>query len=77
MDYRYIAENDNFSTKYNQNFFVLSDSDIKRLQDTDINHVILVVSTSRSISCLLLTDYNWNVTQALESWFDIQHNVKN
>jgi len=69
MDYRYIAENDKFSTNFvsthHQNFSVLSESDIKRLQDIDINHILSVLSTSRSTTCLLLTNYNWNTTQVL------------
>ncbi|RHN61579.1 putative aminoacyltransferase, E1 ubiquitin-activating enzyme [Medicago truncatula] len=60
-----------------QHFYVLSESDIKRLQDADINHLSSILFVSRPVACLLLSHYNWNVTQASESWFDNQQKVRN
>ncbi|RHN61581.1 putative aminoacyltransferase, E1 ubiquitin-activating enzyme [Medicago truncatula] len=68
-DYSPIAEDDN-------HFSVLNESDIKHLQNNGINHILSVLSTSRSTACLLLTNYNWNVPQALESWFDNPQKVQ-
>jgi len=59
-----------------QHFYVLSESDIKRLQDADINHLSSILFVSRPVACLLLSHYNWNVTQASESWFDNQQKVR-
>lgn len=68
-DYSPIAEDDN-------HFSVLNESDIKHLQNNGINHILSVLSTSRSTACLLLTNYNWNVPQALQSWFDNPQKVQ-
>jgi len=62
-DYSSISEDGN-------QFSVLSESDIKHLQNNDINHILSILLISRPLACLLLTNYNWNTTQVLESWFD-------
>jgi len=68
-DHSSIADNNN-------HFSVLSESDIKHLQNNDINHILSILSISRPLACLLLTNCNWNTTQVLESWFDNPQKVQ-
>ncbi|CAJ2679639.1 unnamed protein product [Trifolium pratense] len=70
-DYSHIAEEEN-----DNHFSVLTESDIKLLQNNDINHISSILSISKATSSLLLSRYNWNITQVMESWFDNQQKVQ-
>ncbi|PNX97239.1 putative E3 ubiquitin-protein ligase ARI7-like protein [Trifolium pratense] len=70
-DYSHIAEEEN-----DNHFSVLTESDIKLLQNNDINHISSILSISKATSSLLLSHYNWNITQVMESWFDNQQKVQ-
>lgn len=67
-----------------QCFIVLSESDIKRLQEVDINKVLSILPISRATACLLLYHYEWSATKVLEAWFAtkaalerLHHHVEN
>ncbi|KAK2381400.1 RING/U-box superfamily protein [Trifolium repens] len=69
-DYSYISDEDE------NHFSVLTESDIKRLQNEDIDHISSILSLSKPTSSLLLSHFNWNITQVMESWFDNPQKVQ-
>ncbi|KAJ1397058.1 putative E3 ubiquitin-protein ligase [Sesbania bispinosa] len=60
-----------------KNFTVWDESNIKRLQEADINQVSYVLSISKFAACLLLRHCEWNVTKVLEAWIDNEERVRN
>jgi hypothetical protein len=45
--------------KFQQNYSVLSEDDIKQHQADDMNRVSTVLSISKAEACALLRSYNW------------------
>ncbi|KAJ1378141.1 Zinc finger, CCHC-type [Sesbania bispinosa] len=60
-----------------KNFTVLDESNIKRLQEADINQVSYVLCISKFSACLLLRHCEWSVTKVLETWIDNEERVRN
>ncbi|KAJ1376409.1 IBR domain [Sesbania bispinosa] len=60
-----------------KNFTVLEESNIKRLQEADINQISYVLSISKFSACLLLHHCEWSVTKVFEAWIDNEERVRN
>uniref|UniRef100_A0A453P127 E3 ubiquitin-protein ligase ARIH1-like UBA-like domain-containing protein n=1 Tax=Aegilops tauschii subsp. strangulata TaxID=200361 RepID=A0A453P127_AEGTS len=54
---------------FQQNYSVLSETDIKQHQADDMNRVSTVLSISKSEACALLRSYNWSVSKVHDEWF--------
>ncbi|KAH7681311.1 E3 ubiquitin ligase RBR family protein [Dioscorea alata] len=52
-----------------QNYIILSEVDINRHQEDDINRVSTVLSLPRVSACILLRHYNWSVSRVHDEWF--------
>lgn len=63
-------------TSKEQCYTILSESDIKRLQDIDINKVSSVLLIPRVVACLLLIHHEWSVLKVHEAWFDDEESVR-
>ncbi|KAK7312215.1 hypothetical protein VNO77_35923 [Canavalia gladiata] len=74
-DYIEGEENSTNKTIF-QNYTVLSEPEVKRLQDTDIDEVSCVLSISRDGAILLLNHYEWSVIKVHEAWFDDEERVR-
>ncbi|KAJ8574040.1 hypothetical protein K7X08_010551 [Anisodus acutangulus] len=59
-----------------RNYVVLSDNDIRRLMDDDINKVSSVLSVSKNEASALLRRYNWSVHKVHEEWFADESKVR-
>ncbi|XP_027355496.1 probable E3 ubiquitin-protein ligase ARI7 [Abrus precatorius] len=75
-DDNYLEEVENPSEVEQKNYAVLSESDVKRLQDLDINEVSCVLSIPRVSACLLLIHYEWSVMNVHEAWFNDEERVR-
>ncbi|KAG4985027.1 hypothetical protein JHK82_032626 [Glycine max] len=64
------------TSKEQQHYTVLSESDIKRHQDADIKQVSCVLLISIVFSCLLLVHHEWSVLKVQEVWFDDEERVR-
>ncbi|TKY67742.1 E3 ubiquitin-protein ligase ARI7 [Spatholobus suberectus] len=64
------------TSKEQRHYTILSESDIKRLQDTDINEVSSILVISRVGACLLLIHHEWSVLKVHEAWFDDEERVR-
>uniref|UniRef100_A0A453P1H3 RBR-type E3 ubiquitin transferase n=1 Tax=Aegilops tauschii subsp. strangulata TaxID=200361 RepID=A0A453P1H3_AEGTS len=60
---------DLISHRQQQNYSVLSETDIKQHQADDMNRVSTVLSISKSEACALLRSYNWSVSKVHDEWF--------
>ncbi|KAM0940134.1 putative transcription factor interactor and regulator CCHC(Zn) family [Dioscorea sansibarensis] len=58
------------------NYIILSEADIKRHQEDDINRVSTVLSLPRVSACILLRYYNWSVSRVHDEWFADEENVR-
>lgn len=59
-----------------KNYTILTEADIRRLQDDDVSQLSATLSISKSDSCLLLRHYNWNVTKVHDEWFTDEAKVR-
>uniref|UniRef100_A0A804Q878 E3 ubiquitin-protein ligase ARIH1-like UBA-like domain-containing protein n=1 Tax=Zea mays TaxID=4577 RepID=A0A804Q878_MAIZE len=59
-----------------QNYSILSEVDIKRRQEDDINRVSIVLSISKPEACVLLRNYNWSVSKVHDEWFADEERVE-
>ncbi|XP_020407931.1 uncharacterized protein [Zea mays] len=59
-----------------QNYSILSEVDIKRHQEDDINRVSTVLSISKPEACVLLRNYNWSVSKVHDEWFADEERVR-
>ncbi|AQK44474.1 putative E3 ubiquitin-protein ligase ARI8 [Zea mays] len=57
------------SHRQQQNYSILSEVDIKRRQEDDINRVSTVLSISKPEACVLLRNYNWYSTHLQEDCY--------
>ncbi|CAJ1933844.1 unnamed protein product [Sphenostylis stenocarpa] len=64
------------SSEEQQHYTVLTESDIKRLQDEDINQVSCVLFVPRTAACLLLVHHEWSVVKVHEAWFNNEEKVR-
>ncbi|KAL0919131.1 hypothetical protein M5K25_011206 [Dendrobium thyrsiflorum] len=64
------------SERLQQNYTVLDETDIRKLQEDDIRSVSIVLSTSRVHACLLLRHFNWSVSKVHEEWFADEETVR-
>lgn len=59
-----------------ENYTILSELDIKRLQEDAINKVASVLCIPDASACFLLCHNLWNVTKVLESWCEDEEKVQ-
>ncbi|CAD6260435.1 unnamed protein product [Miscanthus lutarioriparius] len=64
------------SHRQQQNYSILSEVDIKRRQEDDINRVSTVLSISKPEACVLLRNYNWSVSKVHDEWFADEERVR-
>ncbi|KAG8644117.1 hypothetical protein MANES_11G099900v8 [Manihot esculenta] len=63
-------------TTEEKNYAVLKESDIKQRQEEDITEVSNVLSISRNAARILLRHCRWTVSEALDSWFANEEEVR-
>ncbi|KAK4744006.1 hypothetical protein SAY87_010318 [Trapa incisa] len=56
--------------RYQQNYTILTEEDIRKRQEDDITRVSTVLSISSNDAIILLRHYNWSVSKAHDAWFD-------
>ncbi|PWZ38753.1 putative E3 ubiquitin-protein ligase ARI8 [Zea mays] len=64
------------SHRQQQNYSILSEVDIQRRQEDDINRVSTVLSISKPEACVLLRNYNWSVSKVHDEWFADEERVR-
>ncbi|KAJ7947509.1 RBR-type E3 ubiquitin transferase [Quillaja saponaria] len=64
------------SSRMEQNYTVLKESDIRQRQEDDISRVSAVLSISRVASSILLRHYNWSVSKVNDAWFSNEDRVR-
>ncbi|OWM67416.1 probable E3 ubiquitin-protein ligase ARI7 isoform X2 [Punica granatum] len=74
-EYEFIDEADDDSDviaahRYQQNYSILTEADIRQHQEDDIARVSTVLSIKRDDAVILLRHYNWSVSKVHDAWFD-------
>ncbi|QHN99456.1 putative E3 ubiquitin-protein ligase [Arachis hypogaea] len=64
------------STPQSSCFTTLTDSDIRKLQTTEINKVSSVLLIPQSDACLLLIHHGWSAMKVHEAWFEDEQRVR-
>lgn len=67
---------DGLSNYQQQNYVVLSETDIQQRQEEDIIKTSAVLSISRASACILLRHYKWDVGKVHDAWFMDEGNVR-
>ncbi|KAJ6842689.1 putative E3 ubiquitin-protein ligase ARI8 isoform X1 [Iris pallida] len=64
------------SHRYQQNYSILRDVDIRQRQEEDTKRVSTVLSISRVAACILLRHFNWSVSKVHDEWFADEERVR-
>ncbi|KAK7260404.1 hypothetical protein RIF29_26422 [Crotalaria pallida] len=72
----FIDEIENLEITSASNFTILSESDVKQLQEASITEISTLLSIPRAVACLLLFHFDWSVTKVHEAWFDDEEKVR-
>ncbi|RWW17459.1 hypothetical protein GW17_00018612 [Ensete ventricosum] len=64
------------SHRQQQNCIILSETDIRQLQEEDINRVSTVLSIPRYAACILLRHCNWSISRVHDEWFADEEHVR-
>ncbi|CAD5166996.1 unnamed protein product [Musa acuminata subsp. malaccensis] len=64
------------SRRQQQNCIILSETDIRQLQEEDINRVSTVLSIPRYAACILLRHCNWSISRVHDEWFADEEHVR-
>ncbi|XP_062002261.1 probable E3 ubiquitin-protein ligase ARI8 [Rosa rugosa] len=80
-DYEFIDNdsddsNDAASHRYQQNYTVLTEADIRQHQEEDITKISTVLSISKAAASILLRYYNWSVSKVHDEWFADEEKVR-
>ncbi|KAG6763842.1 hypothetical protein POTOM_031285 [Populus tomentosa] len=80
-DYEFIDNDsddsdDLISHRYQQNYTILSEGDIRQRQDDDIMRIATVLSISKVAAGILLRYYNWSVSKVHDEWFADEEKVR-
>ncbi|CAN7122619.1 unnamed protein product [Brassica rapa subsp. narinosa] len=80
-DYEFVEDDvddsdDLLFRRRQQNYSVLSEEDICKLQEEDISRVSSVLSISTISSAILLRHYNWCVSRVHDEWFADEEKVR-
>ncbi|XP_009361570.2 probable E3 ubiquitin-protein ligase ARI8 [Pyrus x bretschneideri] len=80
-DYEFIDNdsddsNDVASHRYQQNYNVLTEADIRRHQEEDIMRISTVLSIPKVAASILLRYYNWSVSKVHDEWFADEERVR-
>ncbi|KAJ6909903.1 E3 ubiquitin-protein ligase ARI8 isoform X2 [Populus alba x Populus x berolinensis] len=80
-DYEFIDNDsddsdDLISHRYQQNYTILSEGDIRQRQDDDIMRIATVLSISKVAASILLRYYNWSVSKVHDEWFADEEKVR-
>ncbi|CAA7400458.1 unnamed protein product [Spirodela intermedia] len=79
-DYGFVEndsdDSDDIIYHRHQNYTILGEHDIIRLQMEDINRVSQVLSMSRDDACILLRHYKWSVNRVHDEWFADEESVR-
>ncbi|KAG9145212.1 hypothetical protein Leryth_008971 [Lithospermum erythrorhizon] len=81
-DYGYMdhdsddSDDHNASYSRSQNYTILTEGDISRLQADDIMKISSVLSISRDAASILLRHYQWSVTKVNDEWFADEEKVR-
>ncbi|XP_010470422.1 PREDICTED: probable E3 ubiquitin-protein ligase ARI8 isoform X1 [Camelina sativa] len=80
-DYEFVEDaaddsDDLIFRRRQQNYSVLSEADICKLQEDDISRISTVLSISRNSSAILLRHYNWCVSRVHDEWFADEEKVR-
>ncbi|CAI9787161.1 unnamed protein product [Fraxinus pennsylvanica] len=59
-----------------QNYTILSEADIRQLQEENIAKISTVLSIPRDDASILLRHYNWSVNKVNDEWFANEENVR-
>ncbi|GER45920.1 RING/U-box superfamily protein [Striga asiatica] len=59
--------------RHNQRCKILSEHQIREIQDANISDVCTVLSVSRSVACTLLYQSNWTPSSLYDKWFSDDH----
>ncbi|XP_022878892.1 probable E3 ubiquitin-protein ligase ARI8 isoform X2 [Olea europaea var. sylvestris] len=70
------SDADEVSASRAQNYTVLKEEDIWKIQGEDIMRISNVLSISREAACILLHCYKWNVNDVHEQWFADEGRVR-
>ncbi|BBH06845.1 hypothetical protein PRUPE_6G364600 [Prunus persica] len=80
-DYEFIDNdsddsNDVASHRYQQNYTVLTEADIRQHQEEDIMRISTVLSISKVSASILLRYYSWSVSKVHDEWFADEEKVR-
>ncbi|CAB4316132.1 unnamed protein product [Prunus armeniaca] len=80
-DYEFIDNdsddsNDVASHRYQQNYTVLTEADIRQHQEEDIMRISTVLSISKVSASTLLRYYSWSVSKVHDEWFADEEKVR-
>ncbi|KAM1160809.1 hypothetical protein ACFX19_034365 [Malus domestica] len=80
-DYEFIDNdsddsNDVTSHRYQQNYNVLTEADIRQHQEEDIMRISTVLSIPKFSASILLRYYNWSVSKVHDEWFADEERVR-
>ncbi|CAN6582349.1 hypothetical protein ACFX13_034550 [Malus domestica] len=80
-DYEFIDNdsddsNDVTSHRYQQNYNVLTEADIRQHQEEDIMRISTVLSIPKFAASILLRYYNWSVSKVHDEWFADEERVR-
>lgn len=68
---------DDFAVRrHQQNYAILSESDIRQRQEDDIMKISTVLSISKVEAGILLRHYNWSVSKVNDEWFADEEKVR-
>ncbi|KAG8639886.1 hypothetical protein MANES_13G001300v8 [Manihot esculenta] len=80
-DYEFIDNDsddsdDLISHRYQQNYTVLGEADIRQRQEDDVMRISTVLSISKVSASILLRYYNWSVSKVHDEWFADEEKVR-
>lgn len=67
---------DDLPSRREVHYSVLSEADVRKLQEEDVTRLSNVLSISKDHSWILLCHYNWNVSKLHDEWFADERNVR-
>lgn len=75
-DFEEDAGEEQPQSRIEESFVVLSEGDIRRRQERDINEVSNVLSVPKVWASLLLLHYDWSVSKLCEAWYSDEEKVR-
>ncbi|ONK80056.1 uncharacterized protein A4U43_C01F13350 [Asparagus officinalis] len=66
----------NLSTSREENYTIMSEGCIRKIQEDDIQKLSETLCISPSDSCTLLLHFNWNIDKVYEGWFTQEEEVR-